>query len=333
MINKNLNIVIAIFLEVIAWYLLESATAEGELLLQFLLLHAIASYFFARSLMQYLPANYLANNGRLILFFFSICFFIPYLGVLGLYIAWNGGLYWPRANTFNLYNITEEPPLPFKPLVISESSHYGQAGLPGIVKNAADSNKRLKAIMATRQLDDRDAIPILKIALKDPIDEVRLLAYSMLDAKEQAINSGIQKLEKELVSSPLNVRASLHKELAHYYWELAYLGLAQGDVKQLVLNQSCKNLFIALKINSEDAGTCFELGRVLLRLDRHEEARHYLALAMKLGISESDVLPYLAEVAFHISDYPQVKLLLAKLPESARKNTSLNNMINFWLHA
>ena len=270
--SKKSNLVLAILLEILAGYFLESTKTGDWFFFRFLFIHAAASYFFSRALIQYLPQKYSFEKDKLIFFFFCICFFVPFIGVLGLYIAWNAGLYWPRTSAIDFYNITEEPPLPFKPLSINESNHYGQAGLPGIVKNASNAQKRLKAIMATRQLDDRDAIPILRIALKDPVDEVRLLAYSMLDAKEQKINTGIQKIEKELPGSPEASKAGLYKELAHYYWELSYLGLAQGDVKILVLNQAHKYLELALKQAPNDAGSCFEMGRVLLRLNRLKEA-------------------------------------------------------------
>ncbi len=277
-----------------------------------------------------LPEIYSTNKDNLFLFFFSICFFIPYLGVIGLYTAWLAGLNWPQAVTRDIYDLTKEPPLPYHPLKISEKNIYGQAGLAGVIKNAASPDKRLKAIMATRQLDDRDAVPILRLALKDPVDDIRLLAYSMLDAKEEKINSGIQAIEKTLPKSKGSTKARLHKEIANHYWELSYLGLAQGDVMNHVLNQSCDNLGIAIDLEPDDAGSCFESGRVLLRLGRQKEAMDRFTEAMKYGISANDVLPYMAEAEFNMKNYKHVKLLLNKLPEEAKQIPSLNKITDFW---
>lgn len=333
--GKKLSIVIAILLELLAWFVLDSSTLNKStvdewLFIEFLLVHSIASYFFSQSLLKMLPENYSKNKDNLILFFFGICFFIPYLGAIGLYTAWLAGLHWPKIITHNMYDLTIEPPLPYHPLKISEKTIYGQAGLSGVIKNAANPDKRLKAIMATRQLDDRDAVPILRLALKDPVDDVRLLAYSMLDVKEEKINAGIQDLEKKLTKASGATKARLHKDIAHHYWELSYLGLAQGDVMSHVLNQSCDNLGISIDLEPDDAGACFESGRVLLRLGRQKEAMQRLTEAMKLGISENDVLPYMAEAAFNLKNYGHVKLLLNKLPEEAKKASSLNKITEFW---
>lgn len=330
--------IIAILLELLSWIVLDSVflnqlISDGWRFIGFLLIHSIACYFFTRSLIELLPDNYSKNKDHLVLFFFNILFFIPYLGAIGLYTAWLAGLYWPKTIVHDIYDLTTEPPLPYQPLKISEKTIYGRAGLSGVIKNAADPDKRLKAIMATKQLDDRDAVPILRIALKDTVDDVRLLAYSMLDVKEEKINAGIQGIQKQLLKSKGVAKSRLHKAIAHYYWELSYLGLAQGDLMQHVLNQSCDNLGIAIDIEPDDAGTCFESGRVLLRLGRQKEAMERLTQAMSLGISSNDVLPYMAEAAFNLKNYGHVKLLLSKLPEEAKKTPSLSKITDFWSQA
>ena len=333
LIGKKLNAIIALALEFLTWYALDSSHNDEWRFIEFLLIHAVACYFFTRSLIEFMPNKYSSDKNNLALFFFSICFFIPYLGAIGLYTAWIAGLHWPKTLNRNIYDLTEEPPLPYHPLKISEKTIYGQAGLSGVLQNAANPDKRLKAIMATKQLDDRDAVPILRLALKDPIDDVRLLAYSMLDSKEEKINAGIQKIEKQLLKSRGSTKARLHKEIAHYYWELSYLGLAQGDVMHHVLNQSCDNLGVAVDLEPEDAGACFESGRVLLRLGRQKEAMQRFTEAMMHGISANDVLPYMAEAAFNMKNYQQVKLLLSKLPEEAKKIQSLSKITDFWLQS
>ncbi len=331
LMRKKSNAIIGILLDIAAWFALDVSQIGEWYLLRFLVIHAAACYFFSRFLIEYLDKKYLVDKASLTLFFFSICFFIPYFGFLGLYISLYAGQHWPRTVTYDLPRVKKKPPLPFKPLKISETTLYGQAGLSGVVKNAANSDKRLKAIMATRQLDDRDAIPILRLALKDPVDDVRLLAYSMLDTKEEKINSGIQEIEKKISSDKDKSNVRLYKELAHHYWELSYLGLAQGEVINHVLNQAYENLKLALELEPKDAGANFELGRVLLRLNKKEEAMKQFDKAMGLGISINDVIPYMAEVAFSLKDFNLVKELLNKLPEDARNNTYLSNLTTYWL--
>jgi len=329
--GKKSNAIIAVLLDFAAWFAFDSSHTDGWMFFRFLVIHAIACYFFSIFLIEFLSEKYLADKVSLAIFFFSISFFIPYLGFIGLYASLYAGQYWPRTITYDMYNVTEEPPLPFKPLMISESIIYGQAGLSSVVKNSANSDERLKAIMATRQLDDRDAIPILRLALKDPVDDVRLLAYSMLDSKEEKINSGIQSIEKQLKNDENKKNARLYKELAHHYWEFSYLGLAQGEIVNHVLRQSYENLLMALALEPKDAGANFELGRVLLSLGDKQEAMKYFSKALDLGISKNDIIPYMAEVAFRMKDFQQVKSLLKTLPDDAKKIPSINNLTNYWL--
>ncbi|PMZ42773.1 transporter, partial [Pseudomonas sp. GW247-3R2A] len=92
--------------------------------------------------------------------------------------------------------------------------------------------------LATRRMPGKEAVPILKLALGDPSDDVRLLAYSMLDKQESDINLHIQIALGELVNANAKTAGALHGRLARWYWELAYLGLAQGSVLDHVLTQA-----------------------------------------------------------------------------------------------
>lgn len=53
--------------------------------------------------------------------------------------------------------------------------------------------KRLEAVFATLKLEDRDAVPLLRRALGDSVDDIRLLAYALLDRKEHRLSERIQK--------------------------------------------------------------------------------------------------------------------------------------------
>ena len=104
---------------------------------------------------------------------------------------------------------------------------FNDGGLQDVLRHAPDTEKRMAALFATRRMPPREAIPILKLALRDPADDVRLLAYSMLDKQESEINLRIEAALRQLAAEGAH-RTALHDALARWYWELAYLGLAQG---------------------------------------------------------------------------------------------------------
>ncbi|MFO6383442.1 HEAT repeat domain-containing protein, partial [Pseudomonas aeruginosa] len=82
--------------------------------------------------------------------------------------------------------------LPFRPKEKRLDMMFSDGGLQDVLRHAPDPNQRLTAIFATRRMPGKEAIPILKLALRDPADDVRLLAYSMLDQKESRINQRIE---------------------------------------------------------------------------------------------------------------------------------------------
>ena len=67
--------------------------------------------------------------------------------------------------------------------------------------------KRLKAVMATRHMAPREAMEIWSKATRDPIDDVRLLAYAMKDDHEKRLTDRILALTEALP----DFRCAMHK--------------------------------------------------------------------------------------------------------------------------
>ena len=91
-------------------------------------------------------------------------------------------------------------------------SHMPEAGRDGVrisnnakimnvLQGAADPHQRQTSVLETLRLPDQSAIPLLRRALRDSEDDVRLLAYALLDRKEQVISSRMRKLEQRLASA------------------------------------------------------------------------------------------------------------------------------------
>jgi len=296
-------------------------------------LHLLAAVIVALTLFRLFPETYQRPAAATAVTLFAIACFIPFLGIPGMLTGLATGLYTPRKERPETFNTVSIPDLPYKPLNVNAQPLFGSSGLAGVIQNAPDPEKRVRAVMATRQLRDKDAIPILRIALRDPVDDVRLLAYSLLDGKEQKINERIKQLSGELESAQGRVAGQLHEQLAAQYWELAYLGLASGDVYEHVLRQALGQIEAAERLLAEDAGLLFQKGRILLRLHRLDEAEAALHRARTLGMSEVDVNPYLAEVAYLRRNWRQVREFLSALDPMARSEPPISLIADYWTTA
>jgi tetratricopeptide (TPR) repeat protein len=171
--------------------------------------------------------------------------------------------------------------------------------LAGVLQRSPDPDKRLSAVLATLRLQNKDAIALLRLALRDSEDDVRLLAYALLDRKEQAISERIMFSLGQLQNAPSDKEHfKLHQAIAYDCWELIYSGLAQGEVSTYWLDTACKHAEAALKLNPYHAGLRFLYGIILLRQAKLDKARTAFIRAEKLGIASNKVAPYLAEISF-----------------------------------
>jgi polysaccharide biosynthesis protein PelE len=185
---------LALGLETACWYPFFCTVPPMAQQVWFLVLHAAGSTAGGAHMALVVPHRYRRRRWLTFFFFFGICLFIPSLGFAGLLLAVWPGIALERHQKQDLYRRVGVPELPFKPLNVQKQPIYGQAGMISVLRHAQDPERRIKALIATRQMTSQEAIPVLKEALRDPVDDVRLLAYSMLDAKEEEINASIRRL-------------------------------------------------------------------------------------------------------------------------------------------
>lgn len=183
------------------------------------------------------------------------------------------------------------------------SQHTGRAGQGAIrsrLTTQVPSNVRMQSLLTLQAVPSRVANPILENLLGDDTDDVRLIAFGMLDAEEKKLSVHIHQEQKNL-ENPLSSRARYDclRHLAELHWELIYAGLAHGGLKTHNLNQAWKYLEMALAMDEQhECGIVFLKGRILLAQGDMAQARDALTQAMQLGQSPASVLPYLAELAF-----------------------------------
>lgn len=320
----------AVVFELGSWAaLLEHMSIEAATLL-FVSAHGMSSALLTAGVWLLLPRRYKFPLPWSPLFIFSLSFFVPVLGAIGVGAAVFPALYMPRSQKEQVWDSIGVPDLPFRPQERNRDLMFHDGGLQDVLRHAPSAQKRVTALFATRRMPSKDSIPILKLALRDPADDVRLMAYSMLDQQESEINQHIQVSLKLLTDSTGTHKAAVHAALARWYWELAYLGLAQGSVLEHVLKQANEHVNEAVELGAGD--DCHLLaGRIAMELGDLDLAEQHLLKAEADGIDVEKLLPFRAEIAFSRGEYVAIAEQLRQLPSDMLQRPPFAALARYWL--
>jgi hypothetical protein len=206
---------------------------------------------------------------------FVLAAFLPVIGALGL------------AATALLRSSPDAPPAP----------ELLRARIPG-PRDAAASRVRADGLAAARARTDPRAIALLRRTIGAADEDVRLVAHAVLESKGRAADRRIRQAARALEAAPPERRGGLHRLLAAEHWELAWLGLAQGEHLAHALEEARRHCLLALAGDSRQASLHFLLGRIELRRGEPALADAALERAVRLGFPDRVARPYLAEAAF-----------------------------------
>ncbi|MFV9682122.1 HEAT repeat domain-containing protein [Pseudomonas sp. NY15367] len=320
----------AALLEIGSWASAVSDLPVHQAALLYASAHGLGSAMLAAGIWLLLPRRYRYPFPWSPLFIFSVSFFIPLIGMIGVALALFPALYLPRKRQIQPWEATAVPELPFKPRERRQELMFNDGGLQDVLRHARDPDQRLTAIFATRRMRSKEAIPILKLALRDPSDDVRLLAYSMLDQRESRINQRIEHALADMENVSTDRKFALHAQLARWYWELAYVGLAQGSVLDHVLQQAWGHVTSALVGNT--SGELHLLaGRIAMEQGNLDEAMAQFDLSAQTGMDAVQLAPYRAEIAFLRQRYEEIPQMLATMPAELLQRPPFAALARYWL--
>lgn len=269
-------------------------------------LHAGACAILATSSLLLMPA---ANRRGLLwtwLLLFCFAMIAPVLGALSILIITHTTL--RRALENHNHAKPKSVALPEFEVRSQQVGRAGQGSIRSRLTSQVPSNVRMRSLLTLQAVPSRVANPILEELLGDDADDVRLIAFGMLDAEEKKLSVHIHREQKSL-ESPLSSRARYDclRHLAELHWELIYAGLAHGGLKTHNLNQAWKYLEMAFAMDEQhECGILFLKGRILLAQGKMEQAREALHQSMQLGQSPGSALPYLADLAFQQREFAAV---------------------------
>lgn len=336
----RLPMLLGLVAEVLAGWLLWLSASHWSVLAA-VILHAASSYYLAQGFWRLLPRRYKLPARRNLSFLFIFLWILPVLGALGLLWSVVGALNRPRSQSSQNIKTVILPDLPFSPPIIFSAPPYSQGALRQIVHFAERPLKRLKAVMATRHMSSRDAMVVWSKATRDPVDDVRLLAYAMKDNSEKKLAERILTLTAALSNLPANMQSVYHATIAALCWELVYHRLTQGAVRQhwlatarhhieTVLFPSMPAIDTSGGAEASRANSWLLYGRILLESGELAPARKAFLSAQTGGVDQQKILPWLAEIAFNERQFSEVKHFMTALRRNGEKGGELAQVRVWW---
>ncbi len=294
-----------------------------------LCLHAVLSIGVALACLHLMPLHLQRPRGAALLLLFNFSFIAPVVGPLAILLITR--LSMKQARQAARQAQPASVALPEYDVQAPDTIRSSQGAIRSRLETQVPGDIRMQALLTLQAVPGRVANPILEGLLGDDTDDVRLLAFGMLDSEEKHISRNIQReraqLETELSAEQ---RYDCLRHLAELHWEMVYACLAQGELRRHILRQAREYLESALATGVPPSpGLLLLQGRILLAQKELAAAEDTFRRALDQGLPSVSGLPYLAEIAFDSRQFDRVHELLAPL---AQMNTAARTtaVVSLW---
>lgn len=325
----NKLVLLGLVLEVGAFSVLFQDISPEKQFLGFFILHAAASVDAAQMGVMFLPKHYRHPKWAVYGLFFWGSFFVPLLSYIFISAIVITARFFSKPLIYHPFIVVELPEFTLGSAGVRNS--LGEGAIRTRLNTASLSTEvRMKALLSAQAMSPRFSVPMLKELLGDEADDLRLLAYGMLDSREKTLNALIDDLLKKLNGCADHDLSQLYqKQLAELYWAFAYEHLAEGDMLNYMLTQAEQYTRAALA-SKPDGDLWVLLAQILIKQQKIEEVDNAFQQAIKLGMPAMRIQPYLAELAYQRLDYVAVREHLRLIP-SNNQSPQIANLQRFWL--
>lgn len=195
----------------------------------------------------------------------------------------------------------------------SEASVVAAEHVDRILAISRSTGERVQVLLSQRGMPAAAAVPGLRAALRDPREEVRLLAHALLDRRETQLRVALAALEGELsvAGAALGRRWQLLRRLAYASWAIVEAELVQGELAREALARVGRLGAEAHALRA-DGELCLLLVRVSLRQSDGLAAWHWLEQAERAGVECELRAPLCAEAAFLLRRFEQIPFWLRR---------------------
>lgn len=243
-------------------------------------------------------------------------------------VAWPS---WSRKRSAALLGVVEVA-LPDGSAEVDDAARLGKAVQRPIrqqLRHADSADARVRAVMTLRHMDAQRAVPLLRLAFAHESEDVRLLAFGILEQREKRLRTRILLSEKRLSAAGAGQRLALQRRLARDHWELVYGGFVSGDLEPVVLAKAREHASQVL-LERADAASALLLARIHLRQREPELARHWLERAGAAGATRASTAPWLAEAAFQMRRFGEIPAILSGVRRRELQRPGLLPVAEYW---
>jgi hypothetical protein len=324
-------LLLAASLELGSAALLLQNSSSLAVLMGYFALHACASVFLAMAIFIFVPQNYHHPRRWLFAFLITYNFLMPIVGVLGTLTGVLLGLRLPYIRRFWGFICKFVPSYTVRGSR-EDNSFRSTRVFAQVTDVDMPLDRRLNALMSLQDTPTRITGGLLRKLLSDETDDVRLLAYGILDGKERQITLRIQDETNGLEKlTEADSRYEAHKRIGELYFELVYQDLVQGYMRLFSAEEARKHIALALHHHTdEDAGLYFMLGRLELLQGNMAEAEAAFAQAQQGHFTYERLLPHLLELRFMQRRFADVRALLNGNTQAASL-PALMPVCNYWM--
>ena len=315
-------------LEVASAFILISESNAASEYLVFLTLHGISAAILTIFAMRVLPKKFRSPVLFTSLLVFGFVFFIPYFGFILALGSIFVGLFLPslfKANAFEHIDAPQYTPMPSAALQGIKNNDLKSL----LTDNSLPDEQRIQGMLVVKSLPVRVTGNILRDSLGDSFEDLRLLAYGVLDQKEKDVTQRIDRAKTALQECADKQKPQLLRLLAELYWELVYQDLARGDIRQMAMDNALSYIDEVLASNPIDTEMWYLQGRIYLEKKYMDKAEICLLKSKELGMATTRINPWLAEACLHLGKPLDTQALMAELHDT---NPSAASMaaIHYW---
>jgi hypothetical protein len=278
-------------------------------------------------------AGSLVQRRAALLVVFALVLSLPVVGSIGVCAvvlpAW-------RARRPELHDGVLELGMPdYVSAELASVAPLAEAPIEVTLRRNGSSRSRIEAVMSLRRMEAQRAVPLLRVALGDAHEDVRLLSYAILERREKELRGRIELALHELEPAGITAatatrpRAAILKALAELHWELVHAGFASGEQQTATLHTATRYGHAAL-LAQPDGSLALLLGRMRLRSGDPTGALKYLRAAAALGIASGALAPLYAEAAFLMRRFDVIARLLHHSGDAQATRPGLDAVVRFW---
>lgn len=299
-----------------------------------LVAHATAAGLFALVAWRLAPASYRHPRILVIAMLASTGFFIPLGGMFMALALWLGHRH-PKV----LETKVGQPIRPFEFVTLDGS---GQSlsmlrlrdARRALSRHQLSVDERLRLLLAMQHVSPRAVVPLLQDLLGDPVEDIRLLAYSMLDNWEKNSSEGIMRAQKtyeqakEANDKVAAARALMN--LVDLLWWQIDAGLVRGDLRRMALvrcKDRCERL---LKVEPQLTQIWRVYVQVLVEEGSFNAAHRAVYLAERARMPQNTLLQLKAIVAHAQGDWVRLRVVCRRFDAPRSLPSRWHAVVAFW---